>query len=144
MKEKAHALPYLGFCNNAKIISYMPQFGKKKRFTDYLYSKPAVAVLCLIAIYMAFGVYQRFTVERQMAARRIEMEQEKEALLQRKASLEERVEYLSGERGIEEEIRKHFDVAKDGEQVVIIVDKEPEGKPVETLMEEVKPWYQFW
>ena len=54
------------------------------------------------------------------------------------------MEYLSGERGIEEEIRKHFDVAKEGEQVVIIVDKEEEELTPTELIEEVKPWYQFW
>lgn len=122
----------------------MASFGKKKKITDYLYSKPTLAVLGIIAVFMAFSVYQRFSVEREMAARRVEMEMKKQELIERKAELQTKVEYLSGERGIEEEIRKHFDVAKDGEQVVIIVDKEDEAPAEEVIVEEKKPWYQFW
>jgi cell division protein FtsB len=122
----------------------MASFGKKKTITDYLYSKPVIAVLLVIAIFMSIAVYHRFTVEREMALRRAEMEKERVELIQRKAELEERVDYLSGDRGIEEEIRKHFDVAKEGEQVVIIVDKGEEQKPEIPPILEKKPWYLFW
>jgi len=122
----------------------MASFGKKKKLTDYLYSRPVLAILGIVVILTAFAVYQRFVVEREMAARRMEVEKEKQELIQRKAELEEKVEYLSGERGIEEEIRKHFDVAKEGEQVVIIVDKEVPDAAVEVKVKDEKPWYQFW
>jgi flagellar biosynthesis/type III secretory pathway M-ring protein FliF/YscJ len=122
----------------------MAGFGKKKKLTEYLYSKPSIFVLGVIAVFMAFAVFTRFSVEREMAARKLETEAQRQELMERKALLEERVEYLSGDRGIEEEIRKHFDVAKEGEQVVIIVDKEEEEQTVPELLEEVKPWYQFW
>jgi hypothetical protein len=122
----------------------MAGFGKKKKLTEYLYSKPSIFVLGVIAVFMAFAVFTRFTVEREMAARKLETEAQRQELMERKALLEERVEYLSGDRGIEEEIRKHFDVAKEGEQVVIIVDKEEEETAIPQLLEEVKPWYQFW
>lgn len=122
----------------------MASFGKKKKLTDYLYSRPVLAVLGIVVILTAFAVYQRFVVEREMAARRMEVEKEKQELIQRKAELEEKVEYLSGERGIEEEIRKHFDVAKEGEQVVIIVDKEVPDTAAKVEVKDEKPWYQFW
>ena len=122
----------------------MASFGKKKTITDYLYSKPVILILIIIAGFMSVAVYQRFNVEREMAERKAEVVREREELLQRKAELEERVEYLSGERGIEEEIRKHFDVAKEGEQVVIIVEKEEEERPTEIVAPEKKPWYLFW
>lgn len=122
----------------------MASFGKKKKFTEYLYSKPVIGLLIIIAGFLSVAVYQRFTVEREMASRRTEVEKERQVLIQRKAQLEERVEYLSGDRGIEDEIRKNFDVAKEGEQVVIIVDKEePEPSP-EVKVEPKKPWYVFW
>jgi len=123
----------------------MARFGQKKRLTEYLYSKPAIAVLIILAGFLSVAVYQRFSVEREMAARREAVEQERGDLLERKEELEERVEYLSGDRGIEEEIRKHFDVAKEGEKVIIIVDKE-ENEPKTNLPQapEPKPWYQFW
>ncbi len=122
----------------------MANFGKKRRITDFLYSKPAIAFLIVIVIFLSFAVYHRFIIEREMAARQMQTELEKQKLLMRKDALEKRVEYLSGERGMEEEIRKHFDVAKEGEQVVIIVDKEETAVVKEEPKEEVKPWYQFW
>jgi hypothetical protein len=122
----------------------MPIFGKKKTITYYLYSKPVIAVLLIIVVFMSISVYHRFTVEREMSERRAEMEEERQNLIERKAELEERVDYLSGDRGIEEEIRTHFDVAKEGEQVVIIVDKEEEQKPEIPVIPEKKPWYVFW
>lgn len=122
----------------------MAGFGKKKKITEYLYSKPSIFILAVIAIFLAFAVYARYTVEREMASRRVEIQVQKQELIDRKAQLEERVEYLSGDRGIEEEIRKHFDVAKEGEQVVIIVDKQEKATPTPVQVEEIKPWYQFW
>ncbi len=121
----------------------MASFGKKKRFTEYLYSKPSLFLLGILIIFLSIAVYARFTVEREMAARQYETEQKKAELLERKGELQERVEYLSGERGIEEEIRKHFDVAKEGEQVVIIVGEEKEEAP-QPPVAPPKPWYQFW
>lgn len=122
----------------------MASFGKKKKFTEYLYSKPSIFILLIVCIFLATAVYARFTIERSMIERKVEAEKERQMLLERKAELEERVEYLSGERGIEEEIRTHFDVAKDGEQVVIIVDKEEETVVAPPVKETEKPWYQFW
>jgi hypothetical protein len=122
----------------------MAGFGKKKKITEYLYSKPSIFILGIITVFLAFAVYARFSVERLMEARKLETQLERQELIERKLQLEERVEYLSGDRGIEEEIRKHFDVAKEGEQVVIIVDKEEEEQTIPGLLEEVKPWYQFW
>ena len=108
----------------------MASFGKKRRITDYLYSRPVLVILGILVVFLSVAVYARFTVEREMAQRKHETEQKKAQLMERKNQLEQRVEYLSGERGIEEEIRKHFDVAKEGEQVIIIVGEEEKVEPV--------------
>ncbi len=122
----------------------MASFGKKKTLTDYLYSKPVLFVLCVSIFLLIFSVHERYRVERTMHVRRLDTETEKRELLERKKVLQERVQYLSGDRGIEEEIRTHFDVAKNGEQVIILVgDDVPD---VETIPEPQtkKPWYKFW
>ena len=123
----------------------MASFGKKKSYTDWLYTRPVVIFLGFLIVLLAYAVFQRFTVEREMYARRIAAEEERQEVLQHKTELEEKVKYLEGERGIEEEIRKHFDVAREGEQVVILVGDDTE-KPEEKLAPETpKPkWYQFW
>jgi len=120
------------------------QFGKKNDYKTYLYSRPAIGVLLIIAVLLGMSVYERFIVEREMSDRREYSEAELERLDERKIQLEDRVEYLEGERGIEEEIRKNFDVAREGEQVIILTGEESEQTQKEPDIIERTPWYIFW
>lgn len=86
-----------------------------------------LALLLIVVALLASSVFNRYTIERDMAARRAATESELEALNERKTVLEEKVEYLRDDRGVEAEIRKHFDVARAGEQVVVLLDGEPEA-----------------
>lgn len=123
----------------------MVQFGKKKNYTDWLYTRPVLFFLGILILMMGVSVFQRFGVERDMYARRITAEKEYQEALERKVELEEKVEYLEGERGIEEEIRKHFDVAREGEQVIILMgEEEEELEAIETTSEPEPKWYLFW
>lgn len=70
---------------------------------------------------LSFAVYDRYVVEQDVRERRHDAELELEQLKARKAELEERVDYLSNEQGLETEIRRHFDVSKEGEQVVVLM-----------------------
>ncbi|MEZ4200332.1 MAG: septum formation initiator family protein [Candidatus Paceibacterota bacterium] len=92
---------------------------KKPRYTRIVF-----VFLVLLCILMAMSVFNRFTIERDMAARRATVEAELSELKDRQATLEAKVEYLREERGVEAEIRKHFDVAKEGEQVVVLLEDE--------------------
>jgi cell division protein FtsB len=58
-----------------------------------------------------------------MAERRVAAEREVAELEARQAVLKEQVEYITSERGIEAEMRRQFDIAREGEQVVIILDE---------------------
>lgn len=123
----------------------MQKFGKKKSYTDWLYTRPVVFFLGVLVVLMGVAVFGRFGVERDMYARRMAAEEQLEKVEARKAEMEKEVEYLEGERGIEEEIRKHFDVAREGETVVILTGEPPEEEIVETPEPEMPAkWYQFW
>lgn len=122
----------------------MPKFGRKKNIFDYIYSKPTIAVLMILVGFLAVSVYERYQVEREMAERRVATEEEYNLLQERKIELQKKVDYLAGERGIEEEVRKHFDVAKEGEQVVILLGEEADPVQEPPAPEKRKKWYQFW
>ncbi len=123
----------------------MPRFGRKKKITDYLYTKPVIAPFFMVFVFLAISVYDRYSVEREMAARRHDIELEQQDLVKRKEAIEEKVKYLEGERGIEEELRKRFDVAKEGEKVVILLGDDEEVASTTTATDdEDKHWYQFW
>ncbi len=119
-------------------------FGKQNTYKEFLYSKPMIIFLVLLALLLVTSVFERFGIERQMAQRRMESEEELQLQKQRRLELEQRVEYLEGQRGIEEELRKNFDVAKEGEQIIILVGDDE--NPIEKQQKEdsVYPWYQFW
>ncbi len=90
----------------------------------------------------------RYDIASEMSERRVLAEQEAAALEARKETLEKRVEYLSSERGIEAEMRRQFDVALPGEQVVVIVEDKSNELEVTPLNSSTttspKKWYQFW
>jgi len=122
----------------------MAGFGKKKTITEYLYSKIVVVLLLIFVVFLTVSVLERYRVERQMAERKDEALEHKEELIERKKMLEEKVKYLGAERGVEAEIRTNFDVAKEGEKVIILVGDTKESESEATTTVAVKPWYIFW
>ena len=93
-----------------------------------LHSPITVVVLLLIVGLLSVSVYHRLVIERKAAAERREVESERAALVERRDELATEVEYLQDPAGAEREIRQYFDVAKDGEQVVVLVeDERPTG-----------------
>jgi cell division protein FtsB len=125
----------------------MFNFQQKRKLKVALESRVTWTILLILAGLMLMSAYDRYLIARDMAERRLEAEQEVAALESRKLELEAEVEYLSHDRGIEAEMRRQFDVAKAGEQVVIIVEDEATTTVVEEmspLPPEERPWYRFW
>ncbi len=86
-------------------------------------------VLLVILGFSAVSTYGRYSIAVEMAARQEAAERELAELEARQATLTEQVEYITSERGIEAEMRRQFDVVREGEQVVIIVDERTEQAP---------------
>ncbi len=124
---------------------HMLQFYQKRTLRAWLHSPLALGILAIIILFMMSVVYQRYSIEQDMVARRMEAAVQLQQLEDRRAELEKKVEYLSNERGIEAEMRRNFDVARPGEQVVIILDEEkkPDIEPLTPTVDD-KPWYKFW
>lgn len=128
----------------------MFDFHQKRKIRTIVNSPYTQGVILVLGLIVAWSAYVRYDIAMEMRDRRIVAEQEAAALQARHAELEERVDYLSNERGIEAEMRRQFDVALEGEQVVVIVDEEDEGPRVEPLptttdaTEDDAPWYLFW
>lgn len=103
--------------------------------------------ILVLAFWIGWSAYVRYEIAVEMQDRSRQAEQKAEALREKKDELEKQVEYLSSERGIEAEMRRQFDVALPGEQVVVIVEEDNENEimplSTSTKPEEAK-WYQFW
>lgn len=127
----------------------MFDFHQKRKFRTIINSPFTQGVILMLALWVGWSAYVRYDIAMEMVERREQAELQATALEARKHELEERVKYLSNERGIEAEMRRQFDVALEGEQVVVIVEKEstePEVMPLSssTSKEGEYKWYQFW
>jgi cell division protein FtsB len=125
----------------------MLEFYQKRSWRIVLRSWWFVGFLVFLCLFLLFVVYNRYTIERDMAARRLEAETALIELQHREALIADKVKYLESERGIEAEMRRNFDVAQPGEQVVIILDPAEESATISPLPPpalDTPPWYIFW
>lgn len=125
----------------------MIDFYQKRKLRKVINSRYVQGFLLFLVVLVGWSAYTRFEIAMEMSARRQAAEAEAQELQIRKDSLFEQVEYLSNERGIEAEMRRQFDVALEGEQVVVILENQsPEVLPLSTSsnLEDDTSWYQFW
>ncbi len=102
----------------------MADFQKRKRIKSILYSNGMLLVVLILLVVLgsaAYGMYGKFEETREkktLAADKLkELEQEK-------SSLETSIQMLGTDEGIEAVIRNKFRAAKEGEGLVVIVDKD--------------------
>ena len=88
----------------------------------------AVVLLVIVAVGVR-GVWGVYLKERESRQIRAEAEAKLNDLKQREAELRTDISVLRTDRGVEEELRERYDLAKDNEGVVVIV--EPPAAPPE-------------
>lgn len=100
----------------------MKEFKKKQAFKRRLYSPLVIGILGIIfltVVHATWGIAQKARLSHE----KLELAQQEIATLEaKKESIEYKIARLGTETGIEEEIRSKFDVVKDGERIVVIVD----------------------
>ncbi len=125
----------------------MFDFHQKRKLRTVLNSRITQGVLVFLSILVFWSAYDRYLIAKEMSDRRAGLEEEITSLKDRHEKLEGEVKYLSSERGIEAEMRREFDIAREGEKVVIILDDESATTvmPMATTSPaEARPWYKFW
>ncbi len=101
----------------------MFDFYEKRKLRSILFSKFTAGALFIAAGLLAVSAYDRFVAEQGTREKREERALELERVQQRAAALEAKVEWMESDRGREEAMREQFDVAKNGEEVVVVVDE---------------------
>ncbi len=120
--------------------------GTKTYLTRLRLIRIGLVVTAVLVVLLTWSVIERVIIEREMASRRAVLEAEYATLENRYQDLKTKVEYLDDERSVEAELRKRFDVAQEGEQVVIITDSrddEAEILPMPVVATST-PWWKFW
>lgn len=105
----------------------MFDFHEKRKFRRFLYSKVMLIILAIIVVWLFFAVFDMYKKERDTGLKSAEQREILNELEERETALQDEINRLSTEKGIEEEIRSKFEVGREGEEMIIIVDN-PEEK----------------
>lgn len=108
-----------------------------------LYSWPVILILLFIIVSLSRSVWEVYQSERVAREKKIEAVTERDKTLARKNELTALVNGLSSERGMEEEIRKKFSVAKPEERVIVVVDPPKATTTVATTSWWGRIWQKF-
>ncbi len=80
--------------------------------------------LLLVALALLEGVWGMYQKERETYAGRAQAERELADIQAREASLRSDIVRLRSDEGIEASLRQQFDMAKEGEGVIVLVDRD--------------------
>lgn len=118
-------------------------FREKKKFYQIIYSRPTfvlLAVLLVVTLNSTWKMYEKASLAREQKNR---LEKELEDLKARELDLQVKIANLKTERGLEEEIRTRFSVAKNGESVVVVVDPSSGGTSTQDESVIGGLWHKF-
>ena len=129
----------------------MFDFYEKRKLRSILFSRPVAVFLFLLALVLSWSAYGRYTAEQETRLKRLDKAAELSALKDRAAVIEAKVTHLESNQGVERALREEFDVAKQGEEVIVVVDGQAtSGKnaenpvlplpPEPSLFERLKFW----
>jgi len=100
----------------------MFDFYERGKIKQWLYSWPSLIVLVITSAFVLHGVWGVYQQERITRINKNQRLTHLNDLERREEALQAEIDQLSTERGIEEEIRQKFEVAKEGEEVIVIVE----------------------
>jgi len=99
---------------------------KKKRYERMLYSRPMAVFLIVLIFFLSravIGVYEKA----QSTSENMEVAHEELITLQERGDLlEDKLSTLGTPKGVEAEIRDKFNVIKEGESVIMLIDSDVE------------------
>ena len=97
----------------------------KKKYHFSIYSKPFLIFLAVVVFLLAKGTWGVLQKELESKRNVAEVSQEFNQLTKRKELLQGQVQKLNTEEGIEETLRQKFQISKEGEKVLVVVDRAP-------------------
>jgi len=108
---------------------------QKRKIKQIVYSWWTVSILLVLAFLFATNAWDGYKKYSESHRNVAGLAERLESIKNREDELQAKISYLNSERGLEEEIRDKFNVAKEGEEVIVIVGPEI-GKIDDTKKEE--------
>jgi len=113
---------------------------KKQRI---VYKKIAVVVCAVLVVFLVRAVFGGFGALESAKERQDDQSEEFSKLDDRITYLENRIDFLDTQEGLEQEILETFPVKRAGEKVTILIEQDEEGSGFFPRAEE-KKWWEFW
>lgn len=104
----------------------MKNFQKNKRFYNVLQSKFFLTLLGIIIIFFIFNLFKFMEKTNDTFENKRRVEDRIDELNKSKDKFNKDISNLNTDKGIEENIRQKFGLAKEGENMILIVDDKPE------------------
>lgn len=105
----------------------MLDFKKRQKVRRRIYSRYTIALLVIILLFLLHGTWGIF---KKMQASKVKLEaavETRQNLESRHSAIETQIRHLDTETGLEEEIRTKYNLAKEGEHVIVLVDTEADN-----------------
>lgn len=118
----------------------MSEFNRKNK-RNFWHSPLVLLVLLFMVIIFAYNMISLSEKERETTKKKEQILSQIDSLRERESNLKNDINKLNTESGIEETIRDKYQVVKDGEKMVVIVDNEKEEN---ALPLEIKKDHSFW
>ncbi len=113
---------------------------KKKDKNSFWYSPLSIIVLFCLLIFSIYKVINLIKIEKETSDKKEKVLDKIDDLEKRKLDLNEEITKMNTEQGIEEAIRDKFNVIKEGEKVLVIVDEKEE----DLLKKDTRVDHSFW
>ena len=117
-------------------------FQRKKQVKNIIYSKVFLIILLILAFFLGRATYDIYKKSKLSYSNYIEVKRDYDSLVARKSMLESEMNRLATDNGIEEEIRGKFNVAKPGETVVTIINKNSTSTDANSIKKDF--WSSLW
>lgn len=129
--------------NSWGTIYHVKTFEKREDPIVLMKRRLLILVLLIVTLLLVRGVYGVAVKESESRALRVEVESELTELAAREAEIRTDIANLASERGIEKALRSEYELAREGESVIVIVgdDQEPDDAP---RLRSTAPWWAFW
>lgn len=119
----------------------MFEFHEKRKIKKILFSRGVLLLLFVLTTCMAYGAFSAYQKKEVASDRRSELTAELAVLEQRASELENDIEMLEDPRGIEAELRSRYEVGREGEEMIVLIEDE---MPTNIEKKEVEKKTGFW
>ncbi len=101
-------------------------FYEKRKLRQWLHSKPFLVLLLVPIGFLTYATHNAYNTLEDTAMHRSEVASELDQLQARANMLEADIRELEDPRGVEAALRQRYEVGRDGEEVVVLIEEEQE------------------